>query len=315
MLLLIAWNHCGPGGLAGAANFEPPGEEQRLRAAGHLDGLPETLRRAFTPGSAFEPVPEPGPHDWLANHSEPGQTFAEFTEEKPHRPEGSKRILYLVALGEFPDNESPSLALLKDYAQAFFGLEVRTLPPLALDELEIGSRVNAFTRKRQLLSIEILERLRTRLPKDAFCLLGMTMEDLYPDPSWNFVFGQASLTARVGVYSFARYHAGFLGRSGASRERNLLDRRSCKVLSHETGHMFGLQHCIYYRCVMNGSNRLQESDARPLHLCPVCLRKLHWSVGFDVVERYRRLAALCERAGFEDEQRWMERRLEELGRP
>jgi archaemetzincin len=31
------------------------------------------------------------------------------------------------------------------------------------------------------------------------------MEDLYPEPSWNFVFGQASLNERVGVYSFARY--------------------------------------------------------------------------------------------------------------
>jgi archaemetzincin len=58
------------------------------------------------------------------------------------------------------------------------------------------------------------------------------------------------------------------------------------VLEHETGHMVGLAHCIYFNCLMNGSNHLAESDRRPLHLCPVCLRKLQWSIGFDVVARY-----------------------------
>lgn len=33
--------------------------------------------------------------------------------------------------------------------------------------------------------------------------------------------------------------------------------------------------CIWYRCLMNGSNHLGEADARPLHLCPVDLRKLN----------------------------------------
>ena len=109
------------------------------------------------------------------------------------------------------------------------------------------------------------------------------MRDLYPDPAWNFVFGQASLRERVAVYSFARY---------ADRDPRVVLRRSCKVLAHETSHMFGIEHCIYFRCVMNGSNHLAESDARPLRLCPVDLRKLQWSVGFDVVERQKRLAGV-----------------------
>lgn len=33
---------------------------------------------------------------------------------------------------------------------------------------------------------------------------------------------------------------------------------------------------------MNGSNSLEEEDVIPFHLCPVCLRKLHFSIGFDV---------------------------------
>jgi archaemetzincin len=58
-----------------------------------------------------------------------------------------------------------------------------------------------------------------------------------------------------------------------------------------------------------GGNHLKESDDRPPHLCPVCLRKLQWSVGFDVVDRYRRLERFSRKAGFEDEVAWIGRRL------
>ncbi len=45
--------------------------------------------------------------------------------------------------------------------------------------------------------------------------------------------------------------------------------------------MFGIGHCIYYHCLINGSNDLEKSDACPLYLCPVDLRKLHHAVGFE----------------------------------
>jgi len=90
-------------------------------------------------------------------------------------------------------------------------------------------------------------------------------------------------------------------------------RRSCHILAHETAHMFGIQHCIWYHCVMNGSNHLDEFDAQPLHLCPVDLRKLQWSVGFDVRERYRRLLAFYTQAGFRDEADWLRVRMQVIG--
>jgi archaemetzincin len=155
----------------------------------------------------------------------------------------------------------------------------------------------------------------TRLPKDGFALLGVTMTDLYPDPSWNFVFGQASPQGHVGVYSFARYDPRFYGEALSAGSRKLMLRRSCKVLAHETSHMFGIDHCVWYRCLMNGSNHLAESDARPLHLCPVDLRKLQWSIGFDVVERYRRLRDFQHQAEFDDEVRWLDKRIQFIAPP
>jgi archaemetzincin len=55
---------------------------------------------------------------------------------------------------------------------------------------------------------------------------------------------------------------------------------------------------------MNGSNHLAESDVRPIHLCPIDLRKLQWSAEFDIVERYGKLLEVVRAAGFEDEAEW-----------
>lgn len=76
--------------------------------------------------------------------------------------------------------------------------------------------------------------------------------------------------------------------------------------------MFGLAHCVYFNCVMDGSNHLQESDRRPLHLCPVCLRKLQFSVGLDVEKRYEALAQFDRQAGLNDEASWVAHRLEKI---
>ncbi len=65
---------------------------------------------------------------------------------------------------------------------------------------------------------------------------------------------------------------------------------------------------------MNGSNSLAESDRRPIHLCPVCLRKLQWNRGFDVLARYRALAAFYDRQGLADEAAWVRNRVAGVSR-
>ena len=60
-----------------------------------------------------------------------------------------------------------------------------------------------------------------------------------------------------------------------------------QTLTHEIGHIFGLRHCQWLACLMQGSNHLEEADRRPLNLCPICLRKLQCAIGFSTVERYK----------------------------
>ncbi|MBE9547590.1 MAG: hypothetical protein IMF10_08900, partial [Proteobacteria bacterium] len=65
----------------------------------------------------------------------------------------------------------------------------------------------------------------------------------------------------------------------------------------------------YFSCILNGSNHLRESDSRPFSLCPVCLRKLQFSIGFDIVDRYRGLLLFYRNVGFDRETGWVSNRL------
>ncbi len=292
--------------------FQPPTAAQQLAAIGPTNGLSPVLLRAFRPSEQFAPIPAPRAHDWLGAHREAGQTYARFVAAQYNKPDPKRRVIFLQPLGTFRADESPPLDSLREFAAAFFGLETRLLRAQEVDEKAVATRRNRFTKNKQLHAGDIMQVLERRLPPDAFCLLGITMTDLYPEDSWNFVFGMASLRERVGVYSFARYDPAFHGAKRDAGYQQLILRRSCQVLAHETGHMFGLAHCIHFACLMNGSNHLAESDSQPLHLCPVCLRKLHQSVGFDLLERYRQLHGISQKLGLTDAASWYKARLQSL---
>ncbi len=289
------------------ADFEIPDAGDRDRAIGDTTKLPPALRKAFTDDGSSGAIAEPGAGDWLANHPEPGQTFAEFMRVRRNRPDETRNRIYLQPIGLFPEGFAPSLNKLRDYTKAFFQMEVRFTPPIPLAELPAKNRLNG--RKLQLLTTDILALLRRSLPDDAYCMLAITMTDLYPDEKWNYVFGQASLRHRVGVFSFARHDPAFFDGRRPPGWRNLMLARSCKVLAHETGHMFGIRHCIYFDCTMNGSNNLAESDSQSMHLCPSCLRKLHSSIGFDVVKRYGALGAFYAEHELDKDAEWVTGRI------
>jgi archaemetzincin len=291
-----------------AARQRQPRPEPRVAAIGDLSILSPALRRAFDPGGGFfEPLAAPGPDDWLAQHAETPQSFDAFQTAPTHVPTGRRRILYLQPIGEFPP-DAPKLDALARLVHAFFTLEVRVLPAVRVADVPARSRVSAATKKRQLLASEVLAWLAQRVPDDAFGVEAVTMEDLYPQEAWNFVWGLASLEDRVGVQSFARLDPAFFGGKRDVDWKPLALRRAAWTMIHEITHMFGITHCTYWSCEINGSNHQAEADARPLHPCPVDLRKLYFAIGFDPAAREEALARVLRDLGIADEADWSERR-------
>jgi archaemetzincin len=161
----------------------------------------------------------------------------------------------------------------------------------------------------QVLTGYVLDKvLRPRLPEDAAAYIAFTASDLWPGEGWNFVFGEASLKGRVGVWSL--YRNGEPDKSDADFRLCLL--RTLKTATHETSHMFSIEHCTLYECNMCGSNNREESDRRPLCLCPEDLAKVCWAARTDPVERCRELAAFCEAQGLDAEAAYYRRATERL---
>jgi archaemetzincin len=264
----------------------------------------------------FEKKRKPGPHDWLTSHPEPGQTFAQYAAQPPMGLTARRTVIVLQPIGPFTKDERAVLDKLREFASAFFQLRVRVEKPIPLPDQGKRTRLRGLTPWTQYHTGNLMEDvLLPRLPRDAVCYLGITMADLYPHPSWNFVFGEASFRHRVGVYSLARYTQRFWGKAESEESRHKLLERSFKILAHETGHMFSLAHCTAYECLMNGTNSLDETDRSTIHLCPECLHKLQWDLKLDVMRRYRQLRDIYDKSGYADLADWTQRRLASLAPP
>jgi len=288
------------------AEFKVFTKEQRHAAIGAVSGLKPPLRRAFSDAGQFEAKKDPTGLDWLGAHEEPGQTFDQYVASRPNLPGSVRKKLYVLPIGSFEKGVAPDLEKLKAYTAAYYHpMVVEMLPVVADAEVPAKVRSNSLTKRKQWLTTDILGWLMRRLPADAYAMIAVTMTDLYPDESWNFVFGMASFKERVGVFSFARYHPSWTFDPVDDGTEKLVLGRAAKVLTHEMGHMFGIHHCIHYECNMGGVNHLEEADATPMHLCPVCLRKLYHAVRFDPAERYEALAEFYRENGFKDEEKWV----------
>jgi len=120
--------------------------------------------------------------------------------------------------------------------------------------------------RQQFASVLILRELLNRCPVDAARLLAITERDLFI-PMLSFVFGQAQLQGRVALVSLARLRQEYYA---LPANPALLLARALKETIHETGHTFGLVHCMDKRCPMSLSHTIQQVDSKSAELCTSC---------------------------------------------
>lgn len=251
-----------------------------------------------------KPLGKPEPGQWLSMHNEPGQTFSQYVRIQPNVLTANRNKLYVQPIGEFSDTQQKLIKLSAEFLGIFYQCDVVTL-----DTKEEKGIPDSAKRKHptwgdpQLLTSYILEEvLAPELPADAFALIAFTSSDLWPGERWNFVFGYASFRDRVGVWSLYRH--GDPDESEAAFKKCLM--RTIKIATHETGHMFSMQHCTRYECGMQGSNSMPESDDQPIHLCPQCHAKMIYATGCDPVKRFAKLITFCRAHDLSDELEYFE---------
>jgi len=264
---------------------------------------------AFIVSKDWSPMPDPKPGDWVTRHPEPAQSFASYVMADPNIVGEERNVLYLRPAADFKGAPGLDIEVLREFLSIYFQLEARIGEPLETNKLT--SRIHTSTKKRQLHADAVLDAMIEDVPEDAYAVLALTSTDLYPEESWNFVFGMARFKDRVGVYSVARFYESFFWPE-AETPPELVLTRTLGIIAHETGHMFSMAHCKHFHCVMNGTNSLEESDRGTLHLCPVGLRKLYHAHPFDPLERYRQLQVFYANHGLPEQAAWIKRRVDAL---
>ena len=250
-------------------------QDAQTRSKALQDGAPaapEALERCW---DCFPDLPPATGFDWLGRGSSGerdrnGQPMKRFLQPGPHRnfPTRQRSKIYLVPLGNV--SNAPPAKVFAELLRRWFMLEVCIMKPpsrTALDALERDERGCGYGAQIECPSAHTL--LHSIRPRDAFIVLGYTMEDICNSAKgFGFLFGEADLDKGVGLFSFARYAEGV-----PSQSPRFL-RRCGMVLCHEATHCFGVKHCVYASCIMNGSNHLEESENRPFSACPIDVRKI-----------------------------------------
>uniref|UniRef100_A0A8C5RAP7 Uncharacterized protein n=1 Tax=Leptobrachium leishanense TaxID=445787 RepID=A0A8C5RAP7_9ANUR len=173
---------------------------------------PDTLRRALLSrnGSLFPPITICQNLTGSRPHRAHGDLQEFYCRPNRRVPTPRRKTIYIHTIGSNEKRIILYIQWLSGYCQAFFhGLPAKIQGPTPLAQTGCAFRVNDNSENLQVHVGMIAARTLT---DDALCIMGVTMIDLYPEDSWNFVFGSASLTEGTrGNIQFARDDDSFYG--------------------------------------------------------------------------------------------------------
>jgi archaemetzincin len=221
----------------------------------------------------YEKLGAPKPGEWRSRFREAPQSFEQYIAGpvnwtvRTGRPSTSSRWARRAI------RYREMLERMRVHSEAFFGVRAKVLDEAPMFEQTFHAE------RGQYDSSHLIDLLSKQVPPDALVFIGITDKDL-STPGLNFVFGEASLQRRCGVYSLTRYETGGLP---------LFTRRSLELVAHESGHILSIEHCVTYCCVMQGANSLEDPTATRCISARSISAKVLWNTGADRDDAYRRL--------------------------
>jgi archaemetzincin len=144
------------------------------------------------------------------------------------------------------------------------------LPGVPLAWIEGRDQVNAR---------DLLEVLEENGAEDDSAQVGVIDHDL-AIPVCTHVFGLARHHGHTAVISLARLRPSFYG---VPDDDEITLRRAVRETTHELGHVFGLEHCDDFHCIMHFAPDVENIDLRGGFFCHACLARLPHGVAHEQV--------------------------------
>lgn len=290
-------------------------------ASAEAPTLPADDDPLFVDPAGFSVLPPSSPTGWRARFPGPGQSYLDYLNTVPRRPQAGSDQLYLLPLNELGTTivvdaefaylvRTPQPQAMAQLVEAFYGLPTTVLKSTALEDLASPKRVHQG--HEQYRAQELLAATAPLLPDDAYSMTALMVRDVYFDEAQTYGYGFGQHRDGQAVVSFARLDPVVSGHRANDDIVRRLPLRAFKLLVHEIGHTFGFEHCTEHRCIMNGFADLNELDATPLHLGPSCLRKLLYATRADPLQRYEALALQYDSLTLSDEAMWARARARRL---
>ncbi|MBN1611910.1 MAG: hypothetical protein JW940_35090 [Polyangiaceae bacterium] len=165
---------------------------------------------------------------------------------------------YLLPLG--PEDVERDIEFAQRSLVSFYAAEVLVLPRVALP------REAYYAPRKRYRADSLLTFLESRLPSDAYRLIGATSVDISttkpPYADWG-ILGLATRSGQVCVLSSFRCRR-------LAQDESHATIRFGKTAVHEVGHTLGLAHCPTVGCLMEDARGSVLTTDREYDLCARC---------------------------------------------
>lgn len=175
----------------------------------------------------------------------------------------SRKVIAIQPLGKFDSN---LIQQVENQLVSKYHVRVVVKPELPLPKQAYYPKRSRYRAEKLLDYLETTDTTATKV-------LGLTTVDIsttkgiYPD--WG-ILGQGQMNGRPCIVSTFRM-------CGTDRKvsEQVFRNRFAKVVAHEIGHTFGLEHCPTKACLMEDANGTVKTVDGENDFCGHCILKLH----------------------------------------